>query len=344
MIPEINISNLDDIRSLLRQLPNADQQSAKKAKMREPMLTKPPGSLGRLEELSLWLSSWQGTHPPQMGNPLVLVFSGSHGITEEGVSAYPAEVTAQMLANFHAGGGAVNQLSQAFGATLRAIDINVANPTKSFIRKPAMSVFEFVDAFERGMAAVDLDSDIVCIGEMGIGNTTVAAAICHTLNGGNAAQWVGPGTGVTGSAMEKKCQVVALARELYAKPSIDGIEVLRSIGGGELVAMAGAIIGARIKRIPVVLDGYVSGAAAAALFAVAPTSLDHCIAGHISAEPGHKLLLDKLGLVPLLDLNMRLGEASGAAVALGILKAAVACHTGMATFEAAGVSDKDDGI
>jgi nicotinate-nucleotide--dimethylbenzimidazole phosphoribosyltransferase len=138
--------------------------------------------------------------------------------------------------------------------------------------------------------------------------------------------------------------VVAMAHKLYSKPSIDGIEALRSIGGGELVAMAGAIIGARIKGVPVVLDGYVSGAAAAALFAVAPTSLDHCIAGHVSAEPGHKLLLDKLGLEPLLDLNMRLGEASGAAVALGILKAAVACHAGMATFEAAEVLDKSDGV
>jgi nicotinate-nucleotide--dimethylbenzimidazole phosphoribosyltransferase len=344
MIPEINLSNLDDVRSLLSQLPDFDQKSAEKVKMREPTLTKPPGSLGRLEELSLWLSSWQGTHPPQMENPHVLVFSGSHGITEEGVSAYPAEVTAQMLENFHAGGAAVNQLSQAFGATLHAIDINVANPTKSFIREPAMSVSKFVDAFERGLAAVDPAFDVVCIGEMGIGNTTVAAAICHTLNGGDAAHWVGPGTGVAGTAMEKKCHVVAMAHKLYSKPSIDGIEALRSIGGGELVAMAGAIIGARIKGVPVVLDGYVSGAAAAALFAVAPTSLDHCIAGHVSAEPGHKLLLDKLGLEPLLDLNMRLGEASGAAVALGILKAAVACHAGMATFEAAEVLDKSDGV
>ena len=344
MIGEINISSLDDVRSLLRKLPDSDQQSAEQATMREPKLTKPPGSLGRLEELSFWLSSWQGMHPPQMENPLVLVFSGSHGITEEGVSAYPAEVTAQMLANFYAGGAAVNQLSQAFGATLQAIDINVANPTKSFIREPAMSVSEFVDAFKRGMAAVDPNSDVVCIGEMGIGNTTVAAAICHTLNGSDAVQWVGPGTGVAGTAMEKKCRVVAMARELYGKPGIDGLEVLRSIGGGELVAMAGAIISARIKRVPVVLDGYVSGAAAAALFAVAPTSLDHCIAGHVSAEPGHKLLLNKLGLEPLLDLNMRLGEASGAAVALGILKAAVACHSGMATFEDAGVSDKDNSV
>ena len=343
MIVNNNISSLDDIRRLLRQLPKIDENAEKKAVLREPTLTKPPGSLGRLEDVVRWLSCWQGAHPPQMDRPSVLVFAGSHGIVEEGVSAYPAEVTAQMLANFQSGGAAVNQLSQAFGATLQAIDVNVSKPTKSFVREPAMSEPEFITAFQQGMASVDATSNIVCIGEMGIGNTTVAAAICYTLYGGKAKDWVGPGTGIRGAAIKKKCQVVSTARELYNQPSIDSIEVLRSIGGGELVAMAGAIIGARIKRVPVLLDGYVSSAAAAILSAVIPTSLDHCIAGHISAEPGHKLLLVKLGLEPLLNLNMRLGEASGAAVALGILKAAVACHTGMATFEEAGVSDKDNG-
>jgi nicotinate-nucleotide--dimethylbenzimidazole phosphoribosyltransferase len=193
----------------------------------------------------------------------------------------------------------------------------------------------------QGMASVSENSDVVCIGEMGIGNTTVAAALCHAIFGGQPDDWVGPGTGVEGTAMESKQRVVAIAGERYGGPGVDGLEVLRCAGGGELAAMAGAIVQARIVKVPVVLDGYVCGAAAAALNAINPGALDHCIAGHVSAEPGHRRLLEKLCLNPVLDLDMRLGEASGAVVALGILKAAVACHTGMATFAEAGVSDKD---
>lgn len=341
MLNDISISNIEDIRTLLRGLPGPDQQSAEKAAVREPTLTKPPGSLGRLEKIAHWLASWQGAHPPRMATPSVLVFAGSHGITAEGISAYPAGVTAQMLANFESGGAAVNQLSKAFGASLKAIDVNVAAPTKSFIHEPAMTEAEFIRAFVQGMAAVDSESDVVCIGEMGIGNTTVAAAICYALYAGTAENWVGPGTGVEGAALENKCRVVAMAGDLYGGSNAGGLEVLRCVGGGELVAMAGAITQARMVSVPVVLDGFVSGAAAAALNATEPGALDHCIAGHVSAEPGHQRLLDQLGMDPILNLSMRLGEASGAAVALGILKAAVACHTGMATFGEAGVSDKD---
>jgi nicotinate-nucleotide--dimethylbenzimidazole phosphoribosyltransferase len=341
MLNEISFEDIDDIRALLRNLPGPNQQATEKAAAREPTLTKPPGSLGRLEDIAHWLAAWQGSHPPRMEAPSVLVFAGSHGITAEGVSAYPAEVTAQMLENFEAGGAAINQLSQAFGATLKAVDVNVSAPTKNFIREPAMTEAEFIRAFAQGMAAVDQDSDVVCIGEMGIGNTTVAAALCHAIYSGRPEEWVGPGTGVVGAAMEAKHRVVKSAGERYGGQDIDGLEILRCVGGGELAAMAGAIIQARMVQVPVVLDGYVCGAAAAALNAANLGVLDHCIAGHVSSEPGHGKLLEKLGLTPILALDMRLGEASGAAVALGILKAAVACHTGMATFAEAGVSNKD---
>ncbi|MBT3765128.1 MAG: nicotinate-nucleotide--dimethylbenzimidazole phosphoribosyltransferase [Rhodospirillaceae bacterium] len=341
MLNEVSFTHIDDIRALLRELPGPNQQATEKAAAREPTLTKPPGSLGRLEDIAHWLAAWQGSHPPRMEAPSVLVFAGSHGITAEGVSAYPAEVTAQMLANFEVGGAAINQLSNAFGATLKAVDVNVSAPTKSFIREPAMTETEFIRAFSQGMAAVDQGSDIVCIGEMGIGNTTVAAAICCALYGGQSEEWVGPGTGVVGAAMDAKHRVVKSAGERYGRQKFDGLEILRCAGGGELAAMAGSIVQARRMKVPVVLDGYVCGAAAAALNAVNPGALDHCVAGHVSAEPGHGKLLEKLGLAPILNLDMRLGEASGAAVALGILKAAVACHTGMATFAEAGVSDKD---
>ena len=346
MINENSFDDIDDIRAHLRELPGPDPRASELAAVREPTLTKPPGSLGRLEDIAHWLAAWQGSHPPRMAAPSVLVFAGSHGITAEGVSAYPVEVTAQMLANFEAGGAAINQLSKAFGATLKAIDVNVSAPTKNFINEPAMTEPEFIRAFGQGMAAVDQDSDVVCIGEMGIGNTTVAAALSHAIYSGRPEEWVGPGTGVVGVSMEAKHRVVKSAGERYGGQGIDGLEILRCIGGGELAAMAGAIVQARMVQVPVVLDGYVCGAAAAALNAVNLGAvnlgaLDHCIAGHVSAEPGHGKLLEKLGLAPILNLDMRLGEASGAAVALGILKAAVACHTGMATFAEAGVSDKD---
>ncbi|MEK9678126.1 MAG: nicotinate-nucleotide--dimethylbenzimidazole phosphoribosyltransferase [Rhodospirillaceae bacterium] len=334
-------SSLSQFQAALAALPGADAKSAAAAAEREPNLTKPAGSLGRLEELSGWLATWQGRYPPTMEDCRVLVFAGNHGVTAQGVSVFPAEVTVQMVANFSAGGAAINQLSGVAGAKLDVIALDLETPTADFSQEPALDDAGLLAALNAGADAVGGGCDAMSIGEMGIGNTTSAAAICHALFGGTAEDWVGPGTGVEGSALDTKIKVVGDSVAKHGIDPKDGLAVLQTFGGRELAAMAGAMVAARQTRTPVILDGYVCGAAAAALNAVDPALLDHCVAGHVSAEPGHQRLLDQLGKVALINLNMRLGEASGAAVALNILKCAVACHTGMATFAEAGVSDKD---
>jgi nicotinate-nucleotide--dimethylbenzimidazole phosphoribosyltransferase len=270
------------------------------------------------------------------------VFAANHGVAARGVSAYPAAVTAQMVQNFIAGGAAVNQLCKIVDADLRVYEMNLDTPTADIVEAPAMSESECARAIAYGMMAVEPGIDALAVGEMGIANTTVAAALCMALFGGGAAEWAGPGTGVVGAALEKKREVVAaaVARHRPAGDDTGGdpFELLRRLGGLEFAAMAGAILAARMGRVPVVLDGFCAGAAAAVLYAADPRALDHCIAGHVSAEPAHRRLLDRLGKPPLLDLGMRLGEASGATLALGVLKAAAACHAGMATFADAGVS------
>ena len=334
--------SLDEFRALLKSLPSADEGAETATREREPTLTKPAGSLGRLEEISAWFAAWQGRHPPRLENAKVAVFAGNHGVTAQGVSAFPAEVTVQMVANFEAGGAAINQLSGVQGATLEVVAMDLETPTGDFSRAPAMDDAACAAAMGRGMDSVTPGSDALCVGEMGIGNTTSAAALCYALFGGTAADWVGPGTGVEGDALSHKVRVVEDSVALHKANVTDGLEALRIFGGRELAAIAGAIIAARQQRQPVILDGYVTGAAAAALYAVDPRLLDHCIAGHVSAEPGHARLLERLGKEPLLNLGMRLGEAAGAAVALNIVRCALACHTGMATFGEAGVSDKDE--
>ncbi len=343
MGPASAISTLDDVRRILAALPGRDDDAARRARTREPRLTKPAGALGRLEDLSAWLSAWQGRHPPRIERPAARVFAGSHGVVRRGVSAYPAAVTAQMVANFRAGGAAVNQLCRVFGVDLDVVDLGIDRPTLDFTEGPAMDEAEFVAAFTVGLDAVAGDCDLVCLGEMGIGNTTAAAALCHGLYGGAAADWTGPGTGVTGAALAEKTAAVVAAVDRHAGAAIDALDLLRRLGGRELVAIAGAVCGARLNRVPVLLDGYVCTAAAAPLAAMAAGALDHCQVAHVSAEPGHRRLLQRLGTRALFDLDMRLGEASGAVLAVGVLMAAVACHVGMATFDEAGVSDRDIG-
>ena len=334
-----SISSVSDVRALLARLPAGDVASLDSWAAREPQLTKPAGSLGRLEEISAWLSTWQGRHPPTLSRPRARIFAGNHGVAALGVSAFPAEVTVQMVGNFKAGGAAINQLCKTFGIELDVIALDLDRPTADFTREPALSETDFAAAFNAGMDSVPDDTDILVLGEMGIGNTTPAAALSNALFGGEAADWTGRGTGVGGSALTRKIEVVAAGVALHGKTP--PLEILRRLGGRELVAMAGAVVAARLKRVPVLLDGYVVTAAVAALAVERSDALDHCLVGHVSVEPGHRRLLAKLGKAPLLDLGMRLGEGSGAAVAVGILRAAVACHAGMATFAEAGVADKE---
>ncbi|SFL95158.1 nicotinate-nucleotide--dimethylbenzimidazole phosphoribosyltransferase [Shimia aestuarii] len=332
-----DFSTLAAFRDLLQAAPGIDQKAQGEAEERNGQLTKPPGALGRLEDMAIWYAGWRGNPRPEINAPQVIVFAGNHGVTAQGVSAFPAEVTEQMVLNFQHGGAAINQLSKAAGASLDVHALSLDTPTADFTQGPAMSEEEVVVALATGWDAVDEKADLLVVGEMGIGNTTSAAAIAHALFGGAAEDWVGRGTGVDDAGLANKARVV---REgVAANSGKEGLEVLRCLGGRELAAMAGAIARARSLRIPVILDGFICSAAAATLEAAVPGALDHAIAGHASAEAAHGAVLEKLGKAPVLQLNMRLGEASGAAVAINVLKAAVACHSGMATFAEAGVSD-----
>src|SRR6266700_3538244 len=332
------VASLDEIRAHIAHLPGPDLAAGSAAATREAQLTKPAGALGRLEELAAWLATWQGRHPPRVEHPRTVVFAGNHGVAARGVSAYPAAVTAQMVQNFISGGAAVNQLCRVSDADLRVYEMSLDTPIGDIVEGPAMTEEECARAIAYGMMAVEPGIDALAIGEMGIANTTVAAALCLALFGGEAAEWTGPGTGIVGAALEQKRSVVAAAVARHRPAADDPFELLRRLGGLEFAAMAGAILAARMGRVPVVLDGFSAGAAAAVLYAADPRALDHCVAGHLSTEPGHRRLLDRIGQRPLLDLGMRLGEASGATLALSILKAAAACHSGMATFADAGVS------
>lgn len=330
----------DDIRNLLNSMPQADSRAVAAVKSRDAELTKPPGSLGRLEEIASWMAAWQGRDVPRIERPVVAVFAGNHGVVAQGVAAYPQSVTKQMVANFQAGGAAVNQICKTFDLGLKVFELALDHPTRDITADAALDEADCAATMAYGMEAIAGGCDLLCVGEMGIGNTTIAAAIAHGLHGGTAEEWVGPGTGVDAEGLKRKADAVRRAALLHKPHLGDPLEVLRRLGGRELAAMAGAILGARMQRVPVLIDGYVATAAAAVLHKANPSALDHCMAGHVSAEPAHRALLEKVGLRPLLDLGMRLGEASGAALAAGIVKAAVNTHANMATFASAGVSGK----
>ncbi|WGF87005.1 nicotinate-nucleotide--dimethylbenzimidazole phosphoribosyltransferase [Marinivivus vitaminiproducens] len=335
-----SITTLAEMHDLARGLPIADDEAEQAVVRHDAQLTKPPGALGRLEDLTRWLAAWQGRNPPRLDRVLTVIFAGNHGVTAQGVSAFPAEVTAQMVANFQAGGAAINQLCRIAGSTLSVHPIALDRPTGDITREVAMDEAECVAALRTGMDAVEDGTDLLLIGEMGIGNTTAAAALAAALFGGSGADWAGPGTGLDAGGIERKAAAVDRALARHAPGLGDPVQALRRLGGRELAAMTGAILAARLRRVPVLLDGFVTTAAASVLHALDPRALAHCRAAHVSAEPGHRRLLAILGLDPLLDLGMRLGEASGAAVALPLLRAAIACHTGMATFDQAGVGTR----
>lgn len=330
----------DDFRSLLQNLPGPDTAALVAARERDAQLTKPAGALGRLEEIAFWLAAWTG-RAPAVNRPLVAIFAGNHGVTAKGVSPFPSSVTVQMVENFAAGGAAINQICAAHDLGLKIFDLALEIPTDDITEGPAMDERTCAATMAFGMEAIAGGTDLLCIGEMGIGNTTIAAAICHALYGGKAEDWTGPGTGAQGEGLARKIAAVEAAVALHRDHLGDPLEVLRRLGGREIAAMAGAILAARVERIPVLIDGYVATAAAAILHAANPSALDHCLIGHVSGEPGHIRVLEKLGKTPLLALGMRLGEGTGAALAAGIVKAAAACHSGMATFSQAGVSNRD---
>lgn len=335
-------TTFDEMRRILRDLPGPDLEATTEVVRREAQLTKPAGALGRLEEIAEWLAAWQGRAVPRVERPRIAVFAGTHGVAARGVSAYPPEVTQQMVKNFLDGGAAINQLAQTIDADLRIYELDLAHPTQDFTQGAAMSEERAANAMAYGMMAAEPGIDVLCLGEMGIANTTAAATLCAALFGGTGADWAGPGTGVQGKVFAHKVGVIdeALAHHRALIAARDPLALLAAVGGEELAAIAGAVVAARMGRIPVLLDGYACTAAAAVLHAVDRRALDHCLVAHRSAEPGHARLLDAIGKKPLLDLGMRLGEASAAALAVPLLKAAAACHNGMATFAQAGVSSR----
>jgi nicotinate-nucleotide--dimethylbenzimidazole phosphoribosyltransferase len=258
-----------------------------------------------------------------------------------GVSAFPADVTKQMVLNFTSGGAAVNQLAKNADADLRVYEMALDNPTQDFTQQPAMSESETANAMAYGMMCVEAGIDLLAVGEMGIANTTSASAIAAALFGGTGADWAGPGTGVHGAQLSRKAEVIDLGLARHKSVFNDPLQILQCLGGHELAAITGAVMAARVARVPVLLDGFASTVAASILLKLDPTALDHCLVAHCSAEPGHRRLLDLIGKKPLLEFGMRLGEASGAALAIPLVRAAALCHSGMASFAEAGVSGKE---
>jgi nicotinate-nucleotide--dimethylbenzimidazole phosphoribosyltransferase len=325
----------------LENMPGPDEKSREAARARQDTLTKPQGALGRLEDFACWLAAWQGRETPRLEHVETLIFAGNHGVTAQDISPFPSSVTAQMVENFDHGGAAICQLTEAYGANLSVIALELDNPTADLMLEPAMSEAECAAAMARGADAVRDNVDLLLLGEMGIGNTTSAAALCCALLGGTPDSWTGPGTGLDPDGVSHKARVVAQAVELHRPHCGHPFEALRRLGGRELAAIAGAIMEARSRRIPVLLDGYVCCAAALPLEKAKPGALDHCLVGHVSAEPAHADLLKHLNMNAIVNLGMRLGEGTGAAIALGILRGALAAHNGMATFDAAGVDNRD---
>jgi len=338
---DASVLPFESIRSLLANLPGPDRLAVEAVRGRDKVLTKPAGSLGRMEDLAEWLAAWQGRATPAVTRPLVAVFAGNHGVTAKGVSAFPAAVTQQMVENFAAGGAAINQICIAYDLGLKVYDLALDHPTGDITETAALEEKDCVATMAYGMEAVSGGIDLLCIGEMGIGNTTVASAIYYALYGGEAADWIGRGTGVDDEGLARKRAALEAAITLHRDHLDDPLEVLRRLGGREIAAMAGAILAGRMQKVPVIVDGFVATAAAAVLHAADPSALDHCLLSHVSAEHAHAAVLDRLGQKPLLDLGMRLGEGTGAALAAGIVKAAASMHSGMATFGQAGVSEKN---
>jgi len=321
------------LRSRLADLPVADESARHAVRRRADNVLRPTGALAWLDEVAVWKAGWQRSPSPTVERPAVLVFAADHGVTAAGVSNYPAEVTAAMLAATQQGRATINAFARTAGATVTAVDVGVGVPTHDMRHEAALTRERFDEITALAFAAVDaLDTDLLVLGELGIGNTTAAAAIAAAFAGGEATVWVGRGTGVDDAGLERKRIAVQKSVRRIAG-IVDPLEILREVGGSELVAMAAAAVAARHRSIPIVLDGYICTASMLPLHIAEPTALDHCIVGHCSSEPGHRLLIERLDKHPLLDLDMRLGEGSGAMAAVPLVDMACAGVVGVATFD-----------
>ena len=320
------------VAAQLTDLSQPDERAMSAVRARADDILRPRGAFHRLDEIAVWLAGWQRTSTPHVERAAALVFVASHGVAGAGVSAYPASVTASMRDALRSGVATASVLARMAEADIRVVDVGVGAPTGDLRVEPALSADRFRTCFEAGRSAVaELDTDLLVLGEMGIGNTTAAACVCHSLFGLTAEDWTGRGTGLDDEGLDRKVTVVrqACSRDFERRP----MEILRQVGGAELVAIAGAAVEARRLSIPVLLDGFVVTAALAPLEVASPGALDHVLAAHTSPEPGHRMVLEKLAKEPLLDLGLRLGEGSGALLAVPLVRAAVAGVTDVATFD-----------
>ncbi len=359
---------MNHLVNIFGQIAPVEQTWMAKALERQNRLTKPPGSLGKLEEIACRMVAIQQTLAPKVDRKRIVVFAADHGVTEEGVSPYPAEVTAQMVANFLRGGAAINAFAKTAGAELVIVDAGVKSPipiidvsgkqkihfiqrpvrkgTRNFSKEPALTPGETMAAITLGLElAVDAKKagvNLIGIGEMGIGNTTAAAAITAALTGLPVAAVTGRGTGADDEILARKRFVVEQALRLHAPDPGDALRILQTLGGLEIAGLVGVCLGAGAARIAIICDGFIATASAALAIRLCPASADYMFAAHLSAEPGHTALLRILKQEPLLNLDMRLGEGTGTSLAMNIIGAAVAAFVDMATFESAGVSDKPD--
>jgi nicotinate-nucleotide--dimethylbenzimidazole phosphoribosyltransferase len=352
------MSNL--LESTIQNIQPLDKNAMSLARARQETLTKPAGSLGRLEELSIQVAGIQGKSRPQIKQKAIVVMVADHGVVAEGTSAYPQEVTGQMVLNFIRGGAAINALSRQVGARVIVVDIGIAGKTSSFMgilrykvapgtrnmcKGPAMTIGEATEAITAGIEVVKTEInkglDIIGTGEMGIGNTTASSAICSVFTGKTAAEVTGRGTGLDDKQLQHKIEVINKALDLNKPETGRPLEVLAKVGGLEIGGLAGVMLGAAANRVPVMVDGFISGAAALIATGLCPQVKDYLIAAHLSFEPGHKIMMEYLGLKPLLDLDMRLGEGTGAALGISLAEAACRTLNEMATFAEAGVSEKE---
>ena len=349
-----------NFKEIIEQIPPLDDAAMQSARARQDMLTKPRGSLGRLEELAIQLAGMKADPFPSVERKSVIVMAADHGVAAEGVSAYPAEVTAQMVLNFLHGGAAINVLARQAGARVTIVDIGVAvdfEPLTGLIQRkvmcgtrnaaqgPAMTPVEAEQALQVGIDILNEEAarglDIVATGDMGIGNTTPSSAIAAAMTGLPVAQVVGRGTGIDDQGLKRKVRVIEQALRINQPDANDALDVLLKVGGLEIAGLAGVMIAAASRRIPVVVDGFISTAAAMIAVGLASRVRDYLISAHQSVEIGHQAMLKHLGLVPLLDLNLRLGEGTGAALAFHLIEASTRILREMATFDEAGVSDKE---
>ncbi|SRR5579883_255600 len=319
--------------------PIADAALEQRIRRRLDSLTKPPGSLGRLESLAVQIGLIQATDMPRIAAKTIVIFGADHGVVEEGVSPYPSEVTGQMMANFRSGGAAISVLCRLYGIGSAIVDMGVGRPTRNFTREPAMTREQAEAAIARGMSFADA-ADVLGAGEMGIGNTTSAAALLSAMSGLDPTETAGRGTGLDENGIARKVNAIRRAIDLHRPDPGDPLGVLAALGGFEIAGIAGLILGGAQRRRLVVLDGFISCSAALIARALAPESMDYVVFSHRSAERGHRVMLDFLGAKPLFDLDMRLGEGSGAAIGMNLIEASLKLYREMATFESAGVSNR----